>query len=107
MVAAAPINPKTKYNETEAHQVYPTEYNNSNSAPKTNVTTRTACIKNTYPRDSVLLNETDEPKMTKAQCNLRRRCGSLQRVRDGERGVVEQAVVVVLLLQANHAEAEG
>ncbi len=45
--------------------------------------------------------------MTKAQCNLRRRCGSLRRVRDGECGVVEQAVVVVLLLQANHAEAEG
>ena len=61
---------------------------NSNAAPKSNVTTRTAGIKNTYCRDTVFSNETDEPKMTKAQCNLRRRCGCLQRVRDGEWGVV-------------------
>jgi hypothetical protein len=39
---------KTKSKETEAHQVFPIEYNNSNSAPKTNVTTTTARIKNTY-----------------------------------------------------------
>ncbi len=84
---------KQNEKETEAHEVFPTEYNNSNSAPKTNVTTRTACIKNTYPRDSVLSNETDEPKMTKAQCNLRRRCRWLQRVRDGERGVVAAAPI--------------
>ena len=61
---------KQNEKETEAHEVFPAEYKNSNSAPKTNVTTRTACINNTYPRDSVLSNETDEPKMTKAQCNL-------------------------------------
>jgi hypothetical protein len=80
---------------------------NTNSAPKSNVTTRTAGIKNTYTRDPVFSNETDEPKMTKAQCNLQSRCRCLQRVRDGEWAEEEEAVVVVLLLQANHAEAEG
>jgi hypothetical protein len=69
VVAAAPINPKTKSKKTADQEVFPIEHNNSNSASKTNVTTTTACV---YPRDSVLSNETDEPKMTKAQCNLRR-----------------------------------
>ena len=66
---------------------------NTNSAPKSNVTTRTAGIKNTHSRDSVVSNETDEPKMTKAQCNLQSRCRSLQRVRDEERGVVAAAPI--------------
>jgi hypothetical protein len=38
---------KQNEKETEAHEVFPTEHKNSNSAPKTNVTTRTACIKKT------------------------------------------------------------
>ena len=52
-----------------------------------------AVSKNTYCRDTVLSNEKDEPKMTKARCNLRRRCRSLQCVRDGEGGAAVAAPI--------------
>jgi hypothetical protein len=47
---------------------------------------QTPCsIKKTYTQVSVVPNEKDGPKMTTAQCNLRRQWSSLQCVRDGER----------------------
>ena len=52
-----------------------------------------AVSKNTYSRDTVLSNEKDEPKMTKARCNLRRRCRYLQCVRDGEGGAAVAAPI--------------
>ena len=52
-----------------------------------------AVSKNTYCRDAVLPNEKDEPKMTKARCTLRRRCGYLQCVRDGEGGAAVAAPI--------------
>ena len=52
-----------------------------------------AVFKNTYRRDSVLSNEKDEPKMTKARCTLRRRCRYLQCVRDGEGGAAVAAPI--------------
>ncbi len=63
------------------------------SAPKTNLATTTACIKNTHRRESVLPNAKDEPKMKKAQCSLRRQCDCLQCVRHGERGVAVAAPI--------------
>ena len=52
-----------------------------------------AVSKNTYCRDPVLPNEKDEPKMTKARCTLRCRCGYLQCVRDGEGGAAVAAPI--------------
>ena len=52
-----------------------------------------AVSKNTYRGDTVLPNEKDEPKMTKARCTLRRRCRFLQCVRDGEGGAAVAAPI--------------
>ena len=52
-----------------------------------------AVSKNTYCRESVLPNEKDEPKMTKARCTLRRRCRYLHCVRDGEGGAAVAAPI--------------
>ncbi len=52
-----------------------------------------AVSKNTYRRDTVLSNEKDEPKMTKARCILRRRCRYLQCVREGEGGAAVAATI--------------
>jgi hypothetical protein len=54
---------------------------------------RKAISKNTYRRATVLSNEKDEPKMTKARCILRRRCRYLQCVRDGEGGAAVAAPI--------------
>ena len=89
-----PNQPKTKNQKKQQRMNHSLlSKTNTNSAPKSNVTTRTAGIKNTYRRDAVLSNETDEPKMTKARCNLRRRCRSLQCVRDGEGGAAVAAPI--------------
>jgi hypothetical protein len=66
---------------------------NANSAAESNATTTTRCIKNTYMEDPVFPSEKDEPKMTKARCILRRRCRSLQCVRDGEGGAAVAAPI--------------
>ena len=52
-----------------------------------------AVSKNTYCGDSVLSNEKDEPKMTKARCTHRRRCGYLQCVKYGEGGAAVAAPI--------------
>ena len=61
--------------------------------PKATQRQQHAVSKHTYRRDTVLSNEKDEPKMTKARCNLRRRCRSLQCVRDGEGGAAVAAPI--------------
>ena len=66
---------------------------NANSAAESSTTKQHSVSKNTYRRAAVLSNEKDEPKMTKARCTLRRRCGYLQCVRDGEGGAAVAAPI--------------
>ena len=96
---AAPIKPETKtrnqnQNQTKAHETCPTQCNKRKSQqPKAMQPQQHDVSKTTYSRDSKLSNEKDEPKMTKARCNLRRRCRYLQCVRDGEGGAAAAAPI--------------
>ncbi len=94
---AAPIKQKTNIKtktKTKTNETRPTQCN------KRKLSSRKQCNDNstlypkiTYNGDAVLSNETDEPKMTKARCILRRRCGFLQCVRDGEGGAAVAAPI--------------
>ncbi len=94
---AAPIKPETKTktrNQTKAHETYPTQCNKRKTQqPKAMQPQQHAVSKNTYRRDTVISNEKDEPKMSKARCNLRCRCGYLQCVRNGEGGAAVAAPI--------------
>jgi hypothetical protein len=69
------------------------QYNKRKFGNHKQYATTTGCIKITYSRDPVLSNEKDEPKMTKARCNLRHQCRYLQCVRDGEGGAAVAAPI--------------
>jgi hypothetical protein len=96
---AAQIKPETKtktrnQNQSKAHETCPTQCNKRKTQqPKAMQPQQHAVSKNTYCRETVLPNEKDEPKMTKARCNLRRRCRYLQCVRDGEGGAAVAAPI--------------
>ena len=78
-------NHKTKSNKPPPSYPHP-KYQHHKISSKNQYSQQTPrSIQQTYSRAIVLSNEKDGPNMTTAQCNRPRRCGSLQRVRDGER----------------------
>ena len=85
---------KQKQNPNKSERTKPCSMQQTQTQqPKAAQRQQHAVSKNTYSRDAVLSNEKDEPKMTKARRNLRRRCRYLQCVRDGEGGAAAAAPI--------------